>query len=281
MKFNAKVKVLTLTMLLLVVLSFTGCSDILSDGSSGFKVHFIDVGQGDSILIQDEDTTLLIDAGDNGYEDFVVDYLKKQKIENLNHVIGTHPHADHIGGLDAVINEFTVDNFYMPKVSHTTKTFEDVIKAVKSNNLKITAPVPGTKITLDTAVITILAPNSSAYDDLNDYSIVVKVDYEDTSFLFTGDAEGISEQEMLDNEYDLSSDLLKVGHHGSSTSTTPAFLEKVNPKYAVISAGQDNRYGHPNKETMEKLEEKNIKVYRTDEDGTIIASSDGKKITFK
>ena len=284
MKKSIRNKVLILIILLLIGSFFIGCSElenIFANESTGLKVHFIDVGQGDSILIQDEGASLLIDAGDNGKEELLVDYIKKQRIETLNHVIGTHPHSDHIGGLDAVLEEFTVENFYMPKLIHNTKTFEDVIKVVKKSKLKITEPIPGKQFLLDTAEVTILAPNSSSYSNLNNYSIVVKVDYGNTSFLFTGDAEELSEEEMLEHEYDLSSDVLKVAHHGSNTSTSPEFLQAVNPRFAVISVGIGNRYGLPDNETIEQLKERNIKVYRTDEDGTVIATSDGENINFQ
>ncbi|NLY46737.1 MAG: hypothetical protein GX053_12250 [Tissierella sp.] len=168
----------------------------------------------------------------------------------------------------------------MPKVNHTTKTYEDVLLAIQNKGLKITAPTPGSTFNLGQAKFTILAPNSSSYEDLNNYSIVIKMEYGNNSFLFTGDAEDISENEMISKGFDLSADVLKVGHHGSSSSTTQTFLNKVNPKYAVIMVGNDNSYGHPHEETMNKLKSKGITVYRTDENGTIIAISDGTNITF-
>ncbi|KMT22956.1 ComEC/Rec2 family competence protein [Clostridium cylindrosporum] len=251
-----------------------------SNTSSIFKVHFINVGQADSILIQDGKVNMLVDAGNNADSSTVINYLKRQKINNLDYVIGTHPHEDHIGGLDEVIKSFSIGKIYMPKVSHTTKTFMDVVNAIKSKGLKITTPTPGSKFTLDTANTTILAPNSNNYEDLNNNSIVLKLAYKNTSFLLEGDAEDISENEMINKGYDLAADVLKVGHHGSSSSTTTSFLNKVNPKYSVIMTEKGNSYGHPHKETMDKLKSKSIKVYRTDENGTIIATSDGKIITF-
>ncbi|SMB90297.1 competence protein ComEC [Desulfonispora thiosulfatigenes DSM 11270] len=281
MGININMKRLFLIILFLVSTLFIGCVQLGGNNeSSKFKVHFIDVGQADCILVQDGNSSMLIDAGNNGDADLVVDYIKRQKIDKLNYVIGTHPHEDHIGGLDAVIYNFPIDNLYMPKVSHTTKTFKDVIKAVKDKGLKVKTPLPGTNLNLNTAKVTILAPNSSSYEELNNYSIVVKVEYGDSSFLFTGDAEEISENEMVLNEYNLSADVLKVGHHGSHSSTTPEFLNKVNPKHAVIMVGKDNKYGHPHQESLDKLMDKNIKVYRTDVNGTIVATSDGKDISF-
>jgi len=258
----------------------SGADAPVSITNNGFEVHFIDVGQADSILIQSKGSAMLIDAGNNADADLVVNYLKKQGIKKLDYVIGTHPHEDHIGGLDAVINTFDIGKLYMPKVTHTTKTFKDVIKAVKNKGLKISAPVVGDTFKLGDAKVIILAPNSDKYKDLNNYSIVVKIIYGDISYLFTGDAEDISEREMIENRLDLSADVLKVGHHGSHSSTTDEFLNKVKPKYAVIMCGKDNDYGHPHKETMDKLKQRRIQVYRTDESGTIVSVSDGKNIAF-
>lgn len=245
------------------------------------EVHFIDVGQADSILIKSSTgKNMLIDAGNNDDEDLIYSYLKDKGIETLDIVVGTHPHEDHIGGLDTVINNFDVKKIYMPKVSNNTKTFEDVLLATKNKGLKITTPTSGDNFELGNAKCTMLAPNSSTYDELNNYSIVIKLEYEDTSFLFTGDAEGISEQEMLNKGYDLSADVLKVGHHGSESSTTELFLEAVSPKHAVIMVGKDNSYGHPHDIILQRLKENNINVYRTDKSETIIATTDGKDITI-
>lgn len=248
--------------------------------ADGMKVHFIDVGQADSILIQSDEATMLIDGGNNADGEAVVDYIKSQNIKKLDYVIGTHPHEDHIGGLDAVIESFDIGAVYMPKAMSTTKTFEDVLKAISNKGLKVNTPIPGTNINLGSAVFTILAPNSERYESTNNYSIVIKLTNGKNSFLFTGDAESISEKEMLAKGFDLYAEVLKVGHHGSTTSTTKEFLDMVNPRYAIISVGKDNQYGHPHKEILDRLRKKNIIVYRTDESGTIIASSDGESITF-
>lgn len=244
------------------------------------KVHYINVGQADSILIQQGSNSMLIDAGNNLDAETVKNYISNQGITKLDFVIGTHPHEDHIGGLDYVINSLPIGKIYMPKVTATTKTFEDVVNAIKNKGLKVTAPTPGESFKLGEATCTIFAPNESGYKDVNNESIVIKVTFGDNSFLFTGDAEDVSEKEMLSKGYDLKSDVLKVGHHGSSSSTTQAFLDKVNPKYAIICVGKDNTYGHPHKESMNRVKAKNIPVYRTDECGTIIATSNGKDITF-
>jgi competence protein ComEC len=244
------------------------------------KVHFINVGQADSILLEQGDSAMLIDGGNNGDRSKVKNYIEQQKITELDYVVGTHAHEDHIGGLDYVINAFKVGKVYFPRQSTNTKTFEDFVSAVKSRVGKMTAPKVGEAFKLGEAECIILAPNGSDYGDDNDHSIVIKVVYGSTSFLFTGDAEAKSESEMLAEGMDLSATVLKVGHHGSKTSTGQDFLDKVNPKYAVISVGEGNSYGHPTQEAMDRLKSKGIPVYRTDENGTIVAVSNGKEVSF-
>jgi competence protein ComEC len=248
--------------------------------SGNLKVSYIDVGQADSILITLNQHSMLIDAGNNEDGTTVVNYIKSQGVSKFDYVIGTHPHEDHIGGLDNVINTFSINTIIMPNITSTTKTFEDVLTAISNKKLKITKPVSGTTYSLDGAVITILAPNNSSYDDLNNYSVVIKLDYGKTSFIFAGDAENISESEMLSKKYNLKSDVLKVGHHGSDSSTTSNFLKAVSPKYAIISVGTGNTYGHPTQNTLNKLSTAGVIVYRTDLSGTIIATSDGNTIKF-
>ncbi|MEG6566986.1 ComEC/Rec2 family competence protein [Thermoanaerobacterium saccharolyticum] len=246
------------------------------------KVHFIDVEQGDSIFIESPDgKTMLIDAGVPEMGKKVVEYIKSLGVTKIDILVGTHPHEDHIGGMDRVIESFEIGRFYMPRVTANTKTFEYVLNTAKNKGLKIDVAKAGVTLDLGPSVSAkMIAPNSSKYDDLNEYSAVIKLAYKSTSFLFTGDAGAESEKEMIERGYDLKSDVLKVGHHGSSTSTTASFLDDVSPKYAVISCGKGNDYGHPHSSTLKKLRNRNIPVYRTDECGTIIASSDGQNISF-
>ena len=244
------------------------------------KVHYIDVGQGDCELIQTGNASMLIDAGNSGNGPGIVSYIKGQGINRLNYLILTHPHADHIGGAADVINAFDIDQIIMPKVSHTSKTFENLLLTIKSKGLKVTSPTPGTDYELGSAKFTILGPDSASYSNLNNYSVVNKVTFGNTSFLFMGDAELESENEILSQGYDIKADVLKVGHHGSDTSTTSSFLSAVNPKYAVISVGHGNKYGHPNQSVLNSLSASKVEVYRTDESGTVIATSDGETITF-
>ncbi|MBM7581537.1 competence protein ComEC [Caldicoprobacter guelmensis] len=249
-----------------------------SNSERGLAVHFIDVGQADSILITMDGAAMLIDAGNNEDSQLVVDYIKARGITTLEYVIATHPHEDHIGGMDAVIKSFEVKHIIMPKVESNTRTFEEMLKAISNKGLKITPPVPGTVYPLGKAEFVVLAPNSKRYENTNDYSVVVKLRYGGTSFLFTGDAGFESENEMVEKGYDLQSDVLKVGHHGSAYSTSKKFLQAVQPQIAVISVGKGNDYGHPAPETIQKLKQVGAKIYRTDERGTIVITSDGEKI---
>ncbi len=260
--------------------SVTNKQEFNLDVEGKLQVHFIDVGQADAILVKQAEHYMLIDAGKNDTEEKVVNYLKEQKIEKFDYIVGTHAHEDHIGGLDKVIDNFEVDNILFPKQTSTTKTFESFVKSVKSKNKKLYAPVSGESFSLGDATFKVLAPNSNEYEESNDYSIVIKLTYKNKSILFMGDAEELSENEILKKGYDLKSDVIKLGHHGSRSSTSTKFLTEVSPSAAVISAGKDNDYGHPHKETMLKLQRANIPVYRTDESGTIILLSDGENISF-
>lgn len=253
---------------------------IIVDENKQLKVHFIDVGDADCILIQQGNNSMLIDAGNNKDQDIIKEYLSRQGINKLDILVGTHIHEDHIGSMDFVINEFDIGKIIMPKCDTKNKDLENVLLSVKNKGLSITESVAGETFKIGDADCTILAPASMGYEKLNDYSIVIKLKYGNTSFLFTGDAESTSEHEMMRRGFDLASDVLKLSHHGSASSTCKEFLNRVNPKYAVLIAGRDNEYFHPHKTTMKKLKEKKIEVYRTDESGTIVATSDGKSIYF-
>ncbi len=289
---------LTSLALLLTVVTMLGCSleevspmnasttpekmDAQSVGSEKLEVHYIDVGQGDSTLIKTPDSRyILIDGGDNHKGDTVVDYLKKTGVQELDAVIATHPDADHIGGLDTVINAIPVKSVYAPKVSHTTQTYKDFLLAVKNRNLKIKSAKGGLELPSDGLKASFIAPVGEYGKDLNAWSAVLRVTYKDTTFLFTGDAESKSEADMLSSGSFLKADVLKVGHHGSDTSTSMEFLNAVKPRYAVISAGKDNKYGHPKQTILNRLKKANAAVYRTDKQGTIIATSDGASISFR
>ena len=240
-------------------------------------IDFIDVGQADSILVRNQDKVMLIDAGTNEAGETVVNYLKNLGITKIDYLIGTHPHEDHIGGLDDVINNFDIGQIYMPKIETTTKTFEDVLDAIENKNLTITAPNKGDKIELGQAVGEFMTEPILDKDNLNVSSLVLRLEFGNTSYLFMGDAEEENEETI----HWPKTDVLKVGHHGSSTSSSESFLEQVQPKYAIIMAGKDNSYGLPKQETIDKLNNIGCEIYRTDEDGTIQMTSDGNTIEIK
>lgn len=254
--------------------------------SGTLEVYFFDVGQGDSELIRlPGGENILIDAGTSSTEDELVGELRSLGAETLDLVVATHPHADHIGGMAAVIDAFDVRQVVMPRVSEsdtpTTKTYENLLQSIADKGLTITPAEPGDELlSSGGAVLTVLAPNGKDYGDLNNYSVVLRLTYGEDSFLFTGDAEEESEEEMLSLDWPLTATVLKCGHHGSETSTSPAFLDAVSPQYAVISCGVDNDYGHPDAVTLEKLEAAGAEVFRTDLQGTILASTDGSGVTM-
>ena len=245
------------------------------------EVHYIDVGQGDATLIKCGSHAMLIDGGNNNKGTTVQLYLKKQGVESLVYVIGTHPDADHIGGLDVIVYKYNCDTVIMPDYEKDTKTYQELVDVIHDKNMKITYPVVGEQYALGEAKFTIIAPNSNSYGgNANDYSVAILLEYGKNRFLFTGDAEEASEAEMLTNGIDISADVYKVAHHGSRSASTQEFLNAVHPKYAVISCGEGNSYGHPHAEVLNRLRSMGVEVFRTDEQGSIIASSDGENITW-
>lgn len=246
--------------------------------SDTLKVYITDVGQADSILIRDGNYNMLIDAGNNSDGEKLVKYYKELGITSFKYVFASHPHEDHIGGMDDIINNFDIENFYMPDKLSTTKTFEDMLDALERRNLKYIVPKVNDKLSLNNSNIDVIYVGSDE-SDINDSSIVLKLNYFSNSFLFTGDLGSNKEKEILNSGANIKADVLKVGHHGSSYSTASLFLDKVNPSFAAISVGKNNIYKHPASSTLEKLNKRGIKVYRTDLDGTILFESNGKDIS--
>ena len=245
-----------------------------------FEVHFIDVGQADCSLIICDNEALLIDGGNVGDSDIIIAYLRNLGIRTLDYVICTHAHEDHAGGLGEVLKAFTVTKaVFAPATGADTKCYNEFISAAEAQNLPITTPEAGNEITLGTSTITFIAPITENYDDINNTSIVVKITDGENSFLFTGDAERESEQDILEAGADISADVIKIGHHGSENSTTYPFLREVMPRIAVISVGENNSYGHPTEEALSRLRDAGVTVYRTDLQGHIVIKSDRKELT--
>ena len=246
---------------------------------STLEIYFFDVGQADSILIKEKDYTMLIDGGNQSDGENLVKYLQEElNINDIDILVGTHPHEDHIGGLPDIISSLSIGKIYLPNATTTTKIFEKLLDTIAEKNYKITVPKVDEEINLNNMNFKVLYTGTDE-SDLNNTSIVLKLEYGKTSYLLTGDATDKTEEKILDK--DIEADVLKVGHHGSSYSSTEAFLNKVNPQYAIIQVGKDNKYNHPTKTTLDKLKEKNIKIYRTDEDSTIKLTSDGTNIKFE
>ncbi|MFJ7831854.1 ComEC/Rec2 family competence protein [Peribacillus sp. NPDC097284] len=274
-------KINILVILALIFSLFTGVKS--SEASSNVKVHYLNIGQGDSILIQTPNENILIDGGGKGKGDEVVAYLKKQKVKTLNAVVSTHPDADHIGGLTYVIEKMKVKKVYAPKVSHTTQAYKNFLAAVKKKGLKITPAKKGVEIATQSKNISLnfIAPvKTYSKSDLNNWSAVLLLKHNKKSFLFMGDAEEKAEKDMLSKKVIPNIDVLKVAHHGAKEATTTAFLNKSKPNYSIISVGK-NGYGHPTSSVLNRLKKVNSKVYRTDKQGNIIFTSTGTKLTVK
>ena len=301
-----------LILLLLIIFSLTGCHSSVSDNpisdivpedeitqdvqqsdesegkqlsepelpkGSNFEVHYIDVGQADAALVICDGNYMLIDGGNPEDSNLIYTYLKKQNVEKLHTIVCSHANEDHVGGLPAAVHNFEFENVYAPIRENDIDAYNSFKNKVISKGITIQNPKPGDSFNFGSSVVEFYGP---VYDttDLNNTSLVLKITYGSTSFLFTGDAEREEEQDILNKNFDLSATVLKVGHHGGSTSTSYPFLREVMPKYAVISVGAKNSYGHPTEETLSKLSDADATVYRTDLQGDIIAKSDGKNVTF-
>ncbi len=273
---------------ILVALIFSSCSfeiqyneqDTENVNTEKLTAHFLDVGQGDSSFIElPNGETMLIDASVSGLGEGIVEYINDCGYSKIDYLVATHPHADHIGSMAYVVENMDIGKIYMPNVSTTTRTFENLLTAISEKGMKIQSAKAGMKILDDSNLsIDILAPVEIDEDDLNNCSVVLKITYENDKFLFTGDAEKTEFKTIYE---DISADVLKVPHHGSSTSTNREILERINPEIAVISLGEDNEYGHPHKSTLKYLDKFDVTTYRTDKDGTVIVTSDGDDISVE
>lgn len=278
--------------LICIVLLFLGIIEIDEDGNISFAesnkietnisstevnendlyIYFLDVGQAESILVLNNNETMLIDAGNNEDGKLICEQIESMGIKRIDYLIGTHPHEDHIGGLDNVINTFDIGTIYMPKKSSTTKTYEDVIDAIAGKGRKVSSPKIGTTFKIGNAICEVMTIDNNA-EDANLTSICIEMIYGTQKYLFTGDMETANEKTRSWNDIDV----LNVAHHGSSTSSSKAFLDQIKPEIAIISCGKDNDYGHPHKEVLNRLEKIDCEVYRTDMMGTILLRSDGTK----
>jgi len=256
----------------------SGTSTPAAGGS--FTVQYLDVGQGDSELVQCDGHYMLIDGGTSAYSDKIYATLQKQNISHLDYIVNTHPHEDHVGGLSGALQIASVGKALSPVKSYDNDSFKDFKKYLKKQGVTITVPSPGDTFALGSANVTVLGPIEDS-DDPNDLSIVLRVVYGDTSFLFVGDAQTSEENDILASGRTVKSDVLKVGHHGSETSTGADFLTAVAPQYAVIEVGDSNSYNHPNQGTLDRLKAAGVTLYRTDLQGTVTCTSDGKTLTFK
>lgn len=277
-----------ISLVILMTLTACGNTSVMGVGKLDVKdaeslseltVHYMDVGQGDAILLACGGEYMLIDAGDNSQGTTVQNYLTKQGVKTLKYVVGTHPDTDHIGGMDVILYKFNCNTIVLPDVENDTETYRDVLDTMKEKGYHNTVPKAGASYRLGDASFVIVGP-TKIYEDTNNNSIVIRLTHGDNSFLFAGDMEEEAEADILQGKVSVKADVLKVGHHGSRSSSSEAFLEAVAPSYAVISCKEGNSYGHPHAQTMNALRRMGVKVFRTDEQGTVTASSDGKKITW-
>ena len=266
-----------------MILAIAGAQTV--NDTKDFQIHFLDVGQADAAIVMCNDQVLMIDGGNVADSSLVYSYLKNTlSINHIHYMISTHPHEDHVGGLSGALNACTVGKAFSPVLEYDSKAFNDFLRYLSIQDKTLTIPTPGDTYSLGSAEFQFLTPLREDYRKENDRSLVVEIRYGDTAFLFMADAELSAEADLVmashSGKYSLSADLIKVGHHGGETSTSFLLLQKVQPKYAVISVGEDNDYGHPSQYLLERLEVAKITTYRTDRDGHIICYSDGTSLTF-
>ena len=264
-----------ITILILILLFLT------SAASAELTVHFLDVGQGDAAIVLCDGETMMIDGGESKYSQFIFAYLRKTlNLDYIDVMVASHPHADHVGGLSAALNACQVGVLYTPEVDYPSKTWESVLKYADAQGTSVIIPMPGDVFDLGGATVEVLGPLWYS-NNTNDLSLIIRITYGDVSFLFTGDAEWDEEHDLVEAGIDINADVLKVCHHGSSTSSSYVFLREVSPEYAVISVGKENQYAHPTEEALGRLKDVGAVVYRTDEHGTIICTTNGTGLVFE
>ena len=282
---NLKKKILCLSLYILsLLLIISGCVRSSRDAADRafLRVDYIDVGQADFILLECEGKYMTIDGGNLNDSGIVQSYLKSRGIETVDTVIITHPHEDHYGGVKTIFDYAEVKQVYCPSIDCDTSIFRSLLKAIEAEGLEVKTPVPGEMFTFGGATVQIFGPVKSAYEDINDLSMVVKVTYGESTFLFTGDAEAVAENDILLAGFDVSADVLKVGHHGSASSTSYVWLKAIAPQYAVISSDRVEKpeYNHPHEIVVSRLRDADVSVYRTDLQGTVTCITDGSGYAF-
>lgn len=288
MKIKRLISALAITVAAIFTMSscdisfFTDVPSAFESNGDELTAHYLDVGQGDAIFIElPNDETMLIDSGENYHGASIIDYIKDCGHDKIDYLVGTHPHSDHIGSMAYIVRNFDIGSVYLPDASTNTYTYEKLLEAIKKKDLKVKTGKAGVNVLSDdeeSLYINILAPVTTDVKNLNNTSIVLKIEYGNTAFIFMGDAE---KAELKTITGDMSADVLKVGHHGSDTSTPQTLLDSVNPTIAVISCGKDNEYGHPHAKTLKRLESFGCEIYRTDEEQTIAVTSDGENLSVQ
>lgn len=280
-KINKSIKIFVAVLLVAATVFLFGCGVPTTKEDYPMAVSFVDVGQGDGILIECEDKVVVVDGGTSENAPVFTAYLKSRGVKTIDCYIATHPHSDHIGATPDILALFDVKTFMLTAFSEmnmpTTRTYERMLTALENADCEVVIPGVDRDYAFGNLTLRFFAPLEET-ENYNNMSLVFKAKYGDTKFLFEGDAEKSSENLMLAENYDLSADVIKIAHHGSDSSSTAPFLNAVAPKYAVISCGENNSYGHPSQDTLALLEKYGTTLYRTDEDGTVVLYSDGKKI---